>query len=131
MIKESLHLLVIQQSNVHRVTTALLAHLFQLLVRSELTIQVLDQQAQQLVRIVMQELIAFTEVKLHLEHRVQLVISAAQVLKILIKTDVPQDLGVRLGLLHQLFVQKALTCQTKSAMSAKLVQPDSNAREQA
>lgn len=131
MIKESLHLLVIQQSNVHRVTTARLAHLFQLLVQLELTIQVLDQQAQQLVRIVMQELIAFTEVKLHLEHRVQLVTTAAQVLKILIKTDVPQDLGVRLGLLHQLFVQKALTCQTKSAMSAKLVQPDSNAREQA
>ena len=113
------------------VTTVLLAHMFQLLVTSELTTQILVQQAQQLARVVMQVLIVSTEVKLHLELFAQLVTTAAQVLKILTKTDVPQDLSVLLGLLHLLFVPKVPTIQTKSVMSAKLVRRDSNAREQA
>ena len=105
--------------------------MFQLLVTSELTTQILVQQAQQLARVVMQVLIVSTEVKLHLELFAQLVTTAAQVLKILTKTDVLQDLSVLLGLLHLLFVPKVPTIQTKSVMSAKLVRRDSNAREQA
>lgn len=105
--------------------------MFQLLVTSELTIQILVQQAQQLARLVMQVLIASTEDKLHPELFAQLVTSAAQVLKILTKTDVPQDLSALPGLLHLLFVPKVPTIQTKSVMSAKLVRRDSNAQEQA
>ena len=131
LIKELLRLQVTQQSNARRVTTVLLAHMFQLLVTSELTTQILVQQAQQLARVVMQVLIVSTEVKLHLELFAQLVTTAAQVLKILTKTDVLQDLSVLLGLLHLLFVPKVPTIQTKSVMSAKLVQRDFNAREQA
>lgn len=74
-------------------------------------------------------LIAFTEVKLQLVLLVQQVTTAVQVLKILIKTDARQDIGVQLGLLHLLFVQKVLICPTKSVMYVKLVQHDSNARE--